>query len=156
MEKKKLTPQQALQKLYNYCAYQERSHKEVRNKLYSYGLWTSEVEDLLTRLITEDFLNEERFAKSYAGGKFRMKKWGRLKIERGLEQHGVTSRCIKIGLKEIDPQDYQKTLESIIKKKWESIEDQSVFKKKDRIARYAISRGYEPELVWGILKGMDA
>ena len=85
-----------------------------------------------------------------------MKKWGRLKIERGLEQHGVTSRCIKIGLKEIDPQDYQKTLESIIKKKWESIEDQSVFKKKDRIARYAISRGYEPELVWGILKGMDA
>ncbi|HCM75832.1 MAG TPA: RecX family transcriptional regulator, partial [Cytophagales bacterium] len=80
--KQKLTPQQGLQKIYHYCAYQERSHKEVRNKLYDYGLWGSEVEDLLTRLITEDFLNEERFAKSFAGGKFRMKKWGRIKIER--------------------------------------------------------------------------
>lgn len=156
VEKKKLTPQQALQKIYNYCAYQERSHKEVRNKLYSYGLWSSEVEDLLTRLITEDFLNEERFAKSFAGGKFRIKKWGKLKIERELESHGLTSRCIKIGLKEIDQQDYQKALASIIHKKWESVEDPNVFKKKDRTARYAISRGYEPEMVWGILKGMDA
>jgi len=155
VEKKKLTPQQALQKIYNYCAYQERSHKEVRNKLYSYGLWGNEVEALLTQLITEDFINEERFAKSFAGGKFRIKKWGRLKIERELEGHGLTSRCIKIGLKEIDQQDYQKALEVIINKKWESVEDPSLFKKKDRIARYAISRGYEPEMVWGILKGID-
>lgn len=155
MEKKKLTPQQALQKIYNYCAYQERSHKEVRNKLYSYGLWGNEVEDLLTRLITEDFLNEERFAKSFAGGKFRIKRWGRLKIERELEGHGLTHRCIKIGLKEIDPHDYQQVLMTIINKKWESLEEPSAFKKKDRIARYAISRGYEPEMIWGILKGMD-
>lgn len=156
MEKKKLTPQQALQKIYHYCAYQERSHKEVRNKLYSYGLWRNEVEDLLTRLITEDFLNEERFAKSFAGGKFRIKKWGRLKIERELESHGLTRRCVQIGLKEIDQQDYQKTLKSIIHKKWESVNDPSAFKKKDKTARYAISRGYEPEMVWGILKEMEA
>lgn len=150
--KQKLTPQQALQKIYHYCAYQERSHKEVRNKLYGYGLWGSEVEDLLTRLITEDFLNEERFAKSYAGGKFRMKKWGRKKIERELESHGLTARCINIGMKEIDEQDYKEALVSLLEKKWVSIEEENLFKKKDKVARYAIMKGFEPDLVWGIIK----
>lgn len=150
--KQKLTPQQALQKIYHYCAYQERSHKEVRNKLYGYGLWGSEVEDLLTRLITEDFLNEERFAKSYAGGKFRMKKWGRKKIERELESHGLTARCINIGMKEIDEQDYKEALVSLLEKKWASIEEENLFKKKDKVARYAIMKGFEPDLVWGIIK----
>ncbi len=155
VEKKKLTPQQALQKIYHYCAYQERSHQEVRNKLYSYGLWKNEVEDLLARLITEDFLNEERFAKSFAGGKFRMKKWGRLKIENELAGHGLTSRCIKIGLREIDPSDYRNALTSLIKKRWQSLEEPNLFKKKDKTARYAILKGYEPDLVWGIVKGLS-
>lgn len=155
-KRKKLTPQQALQKIYNYCAYQERSHKEVRNKLYSYGLWGSEVEDLLTRLITEDFLNEERFAKSYAGGKFRVKKWGKLKIERELEAHGLTPRCIKIGLKEIDESDYQATLAAIIEKKWVVLDESNLFKKKDKAARYAIMKGFEPNLVWQAIKSLEA
>jgi len=152
---KKLTPQQALQKICHYCAYQERSHKEVRNKLYSYGLWGSEVEDLLTHLITEGYLNEQRFAKSYAGGKFRIKKWGKVKIERQLEAHGLTSNCIKIGLKEIDPEEYLLTLKSLIRKKWNSTEEASPFKKKDKVARHAIMKGYEPDLVWGIVKEMS-
>lgn len=157
MEKKKqkLTPQQALQKIYQYCAYQERSHKEVRSKLYDYGLWGSEVEDLLTRLITEDFLNEERFAKSYAGGKFRIKKWGRRKIERELESHGLTSRCINIGMSEIDDQDYKNVLTALIEKKWAVTEEDNLFKKKDKVARYAIMKGFEPDLVWGIIKKMS-
>lgn len=150
--KQKLTPQQALQKIYHYCAYQERSHKEVRNKLYDYGLWGSEVEDLITRLITEDFLNEERFAKSYAGGKFRMKKWGRRKIERELESHGLTSRCINIGMKEIDNEDYKAALTSLLEKKWGATEEENLFKKKDKVARHAIMKGFEPDLVWGIIK----
>lgn len=150
--KQKLTPQQALEKIYNYCAYQERSHKEVRNKLFEYGLWGSEVEDLLTRLITENFLNEERFAKAYAGGKFRIKKWGKRKIERELESHGLTSRCIAIGLREIDDQDYRQTLHSLIEKKWGTTDEENLFKKKDKVARHAIMKGYEPELVWGIVK----
>lgn len=154
-KRKKLTPQQALQKIYNYCAYQERSHKEVRNKLYSYGLWGSEVEDLLTRLITEDFLNEERFAKSYAGGKFRMKKWGKIKIERELEAHGLTPRCIKIGLKEIEESDYQATLAAIIEKKWNVLDESNLFKKKDKTARYAIMKGFEPNLVWQVIKSLE-
>lgn len=157
MEKKnkKLTPQQALQKIYHYCAYQERSHKEVRNKLYSYGLWGSEVEDLLTQLITEDFLNEERFAKAYAGGKFRMKKWGKLKIERELESHGLTSRCIHIGLKEIDHHDYLNTLAALVEKKWASFDEPNLFKKKDKTARFVIMRGFEPDLVWPEVKRLE-
>ena len=158
MEKKtkKLTPQQALQKIYSYCAYQERSHKEVRNKLYSYGLWGSEVEDLLTRLITEDFLNEERFAKSFAGGKFRMKKWGRVKIARELEAHGLTNRCIKIGLREIEHNDYLNTMKLLIEKKWQSTSlESNLFKRRDKTARYAISKGFEPEMVWEIVKGAE-
>ncbi|MEQ8424700.1 MAG: regulatory protein RecX [Cyclobacteriaceae bacterium] len=154
--KRKLTPQQALQKIYHYCAYQERSHKEVRSKLYDYGLWGSEVEDLLTRLITEDFLNEQRFAKAYAGGKFRMKKWGRLKIERELKSHGVTSKCIDTGLREIEDVEYRTSLKTLLEKKWASLDEENAFKKKDKVARYAIMKGYEPDLVWGVIKELAA
>lgn len=155
MEQKRLSPEQALQKIYHYCAYQERSHKEVRNKLYGYGLWRNQVEDLVTRLITEGYLNEERFAKSFAGGKFRMKKWGKVKITRELEAQGLTPRCIRQGLNEIDQSDYQRTLETLITKKWDATEESNAFKKKDKVARYAIMKGYEPDLVWGILREYD-
>jgi len=155
VEQKRLSPEQALQKIYHYCAYQERSHKEVRNKLYGYGLWRNQVEDLVTRLITEGYLNEERFAKSFAGGKFRMKKWGKVKITRELEAYGLTPRCIRQGLNEIDQSDYQRTLETLITKKWDATEESNAFKKKDKVARYAIMKGYEPDLVWGILREYD-
>ncbi|MGE0588602.1 MAG: regulatory protein RecX [Cyclobacteriaceae bacterium] len=155
MEQKRLSPEQALQKIYHYCAYQERSHKEVRNKLYTYGLWRNQVEDLITRLITEGYLNEERFAKSFAGGKFRMKKWGKVKITRELEAHGLTQRCIRQGLNEIDEQDYHRALEALITRKWDTIEEPNAFKKKDKVARYAIMKGYEPDLVWGIIRGFN-
>src|SRR5687768_10604150 len=98
---KKLTKQEAETKIQRYCAYQERCHQEVRGKLYEYSLFKDEVEDILTNLITEGFLNEERFAKAYAGGKFRMKKWGRLKIIHELEIKGLSKNCIHAGLKEI-------------------------------------------------------
>lgn len=155
VEQKRLSPEQALQKIYHYCAYQERSHKEVRNKLYTYGLWRNQVEDLITQLITEGYLNEERFAKSFAGGKFRMKKWGKVKITRELEAHGLTPRCIRHGLNEIDERDYQRTLESLIVRKWDTTEEPNAFKKKDKVARYAIMKGYEPDLVWGIIRGFN-
>lgn len=155
MERKKLTPQQALQKIQHYCAYQERSHKEARNRLFEYGLYSSEVDDVLTQLITDGFLNEQRFAKAFAGGKFRVKKWGKIKIIRELESHGLTSKCIQIGLKEIEEADYLETLTSLLKKKWALTEESNHFKKKERVARHAIMKGYEPEAVWGILKKWD-
>ena len=148
----KLTPSQAKEKIYSFCAYQERTHQEVKNKLYGYGLYRDEVEELISHLIEEKFLNEERFAKTFVGGKFRIKGWGRLKIVNALEAKVITSNCIRIGLKEIDEQDYLATLRDILQKKAASIDSDNPFIIRDKAGRYAISRGYEPELVWKEMK----
>lgn len=149
---KKTTPIEAKGKIQRYCAYQERCHQEVRNKLYSFGLYSDEVDQLLTDLITDGFLNEERFAKAFAGGKFRMKKWGRIKIVNALEAHGLSKNCIRIGLKEIDNNDYITTLESILQKKAEESDEENIFVKRDKLSKFVIQKGYEPELVWKSLK----
>ncbi|HEY0651546.1 MAG TPA: regulatory protein RecX [Chryseosolibacter sp.] len=149
---KKLTPLEAKGKIQRYCAYQERSHQEVRDKLYSFGLFRDEVDQLLTDLITDGFLNEERFAKAFVGGKFRMKKWGRIKIVNALESHGLSKNCIKIGLKEIDNNDYLHTLNSILEKKGDEVDEPNIFAKRDKLSKFAIQKGYEPDLVWKILK----
>lgn len=152
--KKKLSPTEAKQKIYRYCAYQERSHKEVRDKLYEYGLYRDEVEELLAALITEGFLNEERFAKAFAGGKFRMQRWGRIKILNELEARGLTSNCIKIGMKEIEDADYIKTLREILGRKLNQLDEENAFVKRDKLARYAIQKGFEPDLVWPEVKSL--
>lgn len=149
---KKLTPAEAKGKIQRYCAYQERSHQEVKNKLFEYGLYSDDVDSLLTDLITDGFLNEERYAKAFAGGKFRMKKWGRIKIVNALEAQGLSTNCIKIGLKEIDSEDYISTLRQVLQKKGAEVEEENIFAKRDKISKYAIQKGYEPELVWNILK----
>src|SRR5882762_609956 len=100
--KTRLSQEQALQKAKHYCAYQERCHSEVKEKLYSFGLWKQEVETILSQLIEEGYLNEERFAIQFAGGKFRMKQWGRVKIKYELKQRQVSEYCVKKALKEID------------------------------------------------------
>lgn len=151
-KRKRLTPAEALGSAYRYCAYQERSHREVKNKLYEYGLSTADVDELLSRLITEGFLNEERFAKAFAGGKFRMKKWGRLKIVSELEAHGLTANCIRLGLKEINPDDYLETLSSVLKKKSEQLNEENEFVHRDKLSKYAIQKGFEPDLVWKVVK----
>lgn len=148
----RLSSAEALARIYRYCAYQERSHQEVKNKLYEYGLYSSEVDELLSRLITEGFLNEERFAKAFAGGKFRMKKWGRLKIQNKLESLGLTNRCIGRGMKEIDAVDYSKVLKDLLKKKAQQTIEENPYKRRDKVARFAIAKGYEPELVWEMVK----
>jgi len=150
--KKKLTPTEALAKIYSYCAYQERSHHEVKNRLFEYGLHSDDVDQLLTRLITEGFVNEERFAKAFAGGKFRVKKWGRIKIEKELNALGLSRNCINRGMKEILDDDYQKTLQQLLEKRNNLSTETNVFKKRDKLAKYAIGRGYEPDLVWRIVK----
>ncbi|MBL7842497.1 MAG: RecX family transcriptional regulator [Cyclobacteriaceae bacterium] len=150
--KKVITPEEAKQKILRYCAYQERSHQEVKNKLYSFGLFSSDVNEIISFLITEGFLNEERFARTFAGGKFRMKSWGRLKIVRELEARGLTRNCIKLGLKEIDEQDYHSTLIRLLQKMGDQTLERDLFVKRDKIARYTIQKGFEPELVWKAIK----
>ncbi|MCX8491086.1 MAG: regulatory protein RecX [Cyclobacteriaceae bacterium] len=154
-KKIRLSPKEALVKIQHYCAYQERSHKEVKNKLFEYGLYASEVDEILAQVISDGFLNEERFAKAFAGGKFRIKKWGRLKIKQELEMLGLTSRCVASGLKEIDSRDYRKTLQELIQKKTSQISEENEFKRKNLIARFVIGKGYESELVWSILKSEE-
>jgi len=153
--KKRLTPSEAFSKICRYCAYQERSHREVRNKLFEYGLHSSDVDELLSRLITENFLNEERYAKAFCGGKFRIMKWGKVKIQKELEQEGLTPRCIARGLSEIDAKDYVKTLTSLINKKFAQLDELNLFQKKNKVARYVMGKGYEPELVWELLKDFE-
>lgn len=152
--RKQLSPAEALAKIQRYCAYQERSYKEVKSRLYDYGLYESQVDELIAQLITEGFLNEERFAKAFAGGKFRMKKWGKLKIKNELEFLGLTKNCIQRGLKEIDSADYSKTLKALIKKKSSEIKEENLYKKRDRVARFAIGKGYEPEMVWEYVRDL--
>ena len=145
---KTLTPQQATEQIRRFCAYQERSHLEVRNKLYSYGLYRNDVDDILATLVTDGFLNEERFAKAFCGGKFRMKKWGRIKITHALESKGVSPNCIRIGLREIDEQSYFETLRRLLEDKRETLPEENPFTLRDKLSAYAIQKGYEPELVW--------
>lgn len=150
----KQTPEQAKEKIQHYCAYQERSHQEVRNKLYGYGLYRNEVDEIITNLITDGFLNEERFAKAFAGGKFRMKKWGRIKIVHALEAKGVSGNCIQIGLKEIEGTPYEDTLRELLTAQIKRITEHNVYAMRDKLSKYAVRKGYEPELVWRILRGL--
>ena len=119
--KKNLTKEQALQKLKHYCAYQERCHSEVKEKLYSLGIWKKDQDEIFATLIEENYLNEERFAIAYAGGKFRINQWGRVKIRLALKQKQVIEYCIKKALREIDEKTYRKTLEKLATKKYASL-----------------------------------
>lgn len=151
---KTLTPAQAREKIRHYCAYQERSHQEVRNKLYAYGLHRQDVDELITQLITDGYLNEERFSKAFAGGKFRMKKWGRVRITHALESKGVSANCIRIGLKEIDEPTYIATLRNLLEEKRLTNSEGNAFILRDKLSKFAILKGYEPDLVWRELNAL--
>lgn len=107
---KRSTPEQALQQLGHFCGYRERCHEEVREKLSNLGVWGSDRDEILAKLIEGDYLNEERFARVYAGGKFRVNKWGRNRIRFELKQKRVIDYCIRKGLLEIDEEEYEKAL----------------------------------------------
>jgi regulatory protein len=148
ISKKTWSKEQALQKAKHYCAYQERCHQEVKEKLYSLGLWKRDVEECLSTLIEENYLNEERFAIAFAGGKFRVKNWGRTKIKYELQQKKVSPYCIKRAMKEIDDADYQKTLKKLGEEKWKSLKgEKNIFIKKKKTQDYLVQKGYEYELV---------
>lgn len=150
--KKKLSPAQALIRAQLSCAYQERCHQEMRNKLYEWGLYPDAVENILANLITDNFLNEERFAKSYAGGKFRIKKWGRIKIKIELKKRKISEYCIRKGMLEIDEKEYIQTLKQLIEKKSKEVKGGNLQVKNYKIAQYIASRGFEQDLIWDFLK----
>lgn len=149
-----ITPEAALAKLQRYCAYQERCHADVKEKLYGFGLAPLEVENIIVHLIEENYLNEERFAILYAGGHFRTKKWGRLKILRGLKEKRISEYCIKKAMREIDMDDYAATLLKLAATKWELLRGNGPVQRKTKCWNYLIQKGYEPNLVGEVLSGL--
>lgn len=148
MTKKVYTSQQAFVKAAKFCAYQERTQAEVRAKLNEYGFWGEEAEAVIARLIEENFINEERFARTYAGSKFRLKKWGRLKIKQALQQKQLSAYCIKAGLEEITDDAYKATLQELLTKKIPQIKASNSLVLKQKLVNYALSKGYESEWIW--------
>lgn len=146
-----LTPQQALQKIKQYCAYQERSHFETKNKLFEFGLNTKEVDNIIATLIEENFLNEERFATLFAGGKFRIKHWGRVKIKYELQLHKVSTYNITKALKQIDEDEYLLVLEKLCNKYCEGLKGKKIAKNY-KTKTYLQSKGFELNLINEVLK----
>lgn len=143
-----LTFEQSLQKIKQYCAYQERCHSEVRDKLYSFGLRKSEVEETITLLIVENYLNEGRFAIHFAGGKFRMKQWGKHKIKQALKLRQVSDYCISKALKDIDTKEYERTFEKLTEQKLKTLKsEKNIFTKKRKLQDFLLQKGYESEWV---------
>ena len=149
------TPDQSFAKIKQYCAYQERCHSEVRTKLYSFGLNKDEVEEIIYLLITENYLNEERFAIMYAGGKFRMRQWGKNKIKQALKYKQISDYCIKKALKEIDEKDYQKTFFKLAEQKFKALKsEKNLFIKKRKLQDFLIRKGYEHHLIREVVDGI--
>ena len=143
---KKATPEQALQQLKHFCGFRERCHEEVREKLRSLGIWRSDQEEILAKLIEGDYLNEERFARLFAGGKFRVNKWGRNRIRYALKQKKVSDYCIHKGLEEIEEAEYLKVLDRLASAKYKSLSDPEALRRK-KTQEYLMGRGFESDLI---------
>jgi len=144
----RVSKEKALQKLKHYCSYQERNHGEVKQKLYSLGLFKKEVEEVLSDLIQEGYLNEERYAIQFASGKFRIKGWGKQKILYALKQKGASPYCIKKALEGIDETEYLRSFNRQADKKWGSLQsEKNIFAKKTRWRNYLLQKGFESALM---------
>ena len=156
LQKKYLTKEQAIQKLRHYCGYQERSHQEAVQKLWDLGVRKAEHDEIIASLIEDDYLNEERFAIQFVGGKFRMKDWGRKKIYYGLKEKGVSEYIIKRAMKEIDDAAYQKVLLELAEKKYASLKGEQYLVRKKKTMDYLLQKGYESQLVTATVNGFGA
>jgi regulatory protein len=155
MNNKYYSKEEALQKAKQYCAYQERCHSEVKEKLYSLGMYKKDVDELLSNLIEEDYLNEERFAIQFAGGKFRIKQWGRVKIKYALKQKQVSEYCIKKALAAIDDNQYSATLQKLFEQKLKTLRsEKNMFIRKRKIQDHLMQKGFETELVRALVAGV--
>jgi len=151
----KLSQDIAFQKLRRYCNYQDRCHQEVRYKLLSLKVYGDDLEEIITELIQADLLNEERYARSYCRGKFRLKKWGRNKIKQNLMQRHISAYCIRKGMEEIDPDEYMMTLRQLYSQALHKYGELAEIVKKDKAIRYASARGYEAPLIFEVVKEVE-
>lgn len=149
--KKPLTNEQALQKLKHYCAYQERCHLEVKEKLYALGVWKKYHDEIIAALIEERYLDEERFAIAFAGGKFRIKNWGKVKIKYELKQKQVSEYSIKKALKQIAEEDYLAALRKMAKDKYTTLKNEQWVIRRKKTIDYLVGKGFESNLVTALL-----
>lgn len=145
----------ALRKAASFCVYQERTQQEVRERLNDWDVYDDDAEEVIAELITQNYLNEERFAKSFAGGKFRVKHWGKRKIKQHLQQRGITGYNLDQAMKEIKPDDYKEALAELLDKKRQSIRDDNPLVVKQKLVRFALSKGYESDLIWQVLGSQE-
>lgn len=140
-----------IEKLRKYCAYQERSHADVTQKMWDLKIPMEWRDEFILSLMKENFLNEERFARAFVRGKFNIKKWGRIKIVQGLKQHQVSSKCIQLALTEIDEDQYLQTLQETIELKRSNLKEKNPWKRNGAIYKFVTGRGFEPSLVNEVL-----
>ena len=151
---KSYTVDEATKALEHFCAYQERCHKEVEQKLYDLKMIPEAKEKIILHLLQHNFLNEERFANAFVRGKFSIKKWGRIKIVSELKFKNISSYNIKSALKEINEEDYIITLQEIAEKKLALIKEPNSFKKKSKLITFLISKGFETNLVYTVVNSL--
>lgn len=147
---------EAYVRLSAYCAYQERCRTEIMEKMEHYGLAHSQKQALMNQLEEDNFYNEQRFAKAYAGGKFRLLGWGKLKIRQGLKARGIDSSEINKAIhEEISDESYLETLSTFLNKKANSLSKEKPFLKKQKLVSYALGKGYELDIVLDVVNGME-
>lgn len=151
----KLDKKSALAKAEHYCAYQERAQQEIRDKLYEWGLWSNDVEELISELIQTNFLNEGRFTQAYVSGKFNIKHWGKIKIKQGLKLKRIPDKMIQRALNSIDHDEYLKTIQSLAEKKAPLIKEKDAFKRQYKLVSYLMGKGFERDLIILALKTSD-
>ncbi|OXG00290.1 regulatory protein [Flavobacterium araucananum] len=150
-----MTNKEALLKLEHFCAYQERCHAEVVNKLYSLKMTADEIDTIVVQLIESNFLNETRFACSFARGKHRIKHWGKIRITNELKMKQISAFNITLALKEISPEEYESTFENLAEKCWNSITEKNTLKKRKKFCDYMLRRGYESFLVYDKVTSLE-
>jgi regulatory protein len=146
---------EAQQKIEHFCAYQERCHDEVVSKLYSLKMDSDEIDQIMVHLIASNFLNEERFACSFARGKHRIKHWGKIRIVNELKFRNISQTLINIALKEITPDEYLETFHTLAERHWESIRESNTLKKRKKFCDYLLRRGFESNLVYEKVKELE-
>lgn len=151
---KSYTVEEARKKMEHYCAYQERCHDEVIQKLKSLNMIPQAIDTIVVHLLDNNYLNEERFACSFARGKFRIKHWGKRRITNELKARNISKYNIDIALKEISPEEYNTTFHMIADKQWESINEVNIMKKKRKVMDFLLRKGYESNIVQEKLSDM--
>jgi regulatory protein len=150
------TFQEALRKAASFCAYQERTPREVRQRLADWEVPDEMAEEVIAELMAQQYLSEARFARTFAGGKFRVKRWGKQKIKFELQRKGISGQQLDEALGQIPSEDYTASLRHLLEKKLFELRQQPPLAQQQKAARYALSKGYESELVFSVLKKLLA